>query len=164
MNHMVFGQSPVPNARLEVFKARRQMVLYSGQKPVRTFRVALGLKPVGPKVRQGDRATPEGTYRITHKNPNSQYYKSLGVSYPNAQDARRGVQSGLITQTQYNAIVSAVRRGLPPPSQTALGGDIFLHGRGSATDWTWGCIALDDSDMDYLFRIVPVGTPVLIHP
>lgn len=154
----------VADARIEVFKAKRELLVYSGQTLRSTYRIALGSNPTKPKRRQGDRATPEGRYYISHKNPRSQFYLSLGVSYPNADDAERGLREKLITKAQRDSIVRAIRAHQPPPSNTALGGDIFVHGNGSATDWTWGCIALDDTDMKALFDSIEVGTPITIHP
>lgn len=154
----------VADARIEVFKAKRELLVYSGQMLRNTYRVGLGSSPVQPKRREGDRATPEGRYYISHKNPRSQFYLSLGISYPNADDAERGLHEKLITRAQRDSIVHAIRAHRPPPSTTALGGDIFVHGHGSAADWTWGCIALDDADMKELYDSIEVGTPVTIHP
>ena len=108
--------------------------------------------------------TPEGRYFISHKNPRSQYFLSLGVSYRGVADAARGLREGRITKTQYAAIVAANRQHLPTPANTALGGNIFVHGRGSSIDWTWGCVALDDADMRKLYDAIEVGTPITIHP
>ena len=152
------------NARIEVFKAKRQLVVYSGSSALKTFRIGLGSDPSSPKRRSGDRATPEGGYFISHKNPRSQYFLSLGISYPGIDDAKRGLRDRAISKAQYDQIVSALRQHLPPPANTALGGNIFVHGRGSSTDWTWGCIALDDADMRELYDAIEVGTPITIHP
>lgn len=154
--------TPVPSARIEVVKARRELRLFSGERLVKTYRVGLGLNPIPPKFRKGDDATPEGTYRITHKNPKSQYFLSLGVSYPGPEDARRAFADGTITKRDRDRILAAHRRKAAPPNDTPLGGDIFIHGNGSATDWTWGCIALDDADMAELYRLTPVGAVVVI--
>lgn len=156
--------APIANARLEVFKVERELRVYSGDALRKTYRVGLGSNPVPPKRRQGDRATPEGRYFVSHKNPRSQFYLSLGVSYPNADDAERGLREKRITKAQRDRIVSAAAARRPPPSDTALGGDIFVHGNGSASDWTWGCIALDDADMKELYDSIEAGTPITIHP
>lgn len=150
--------------RIVVKKAERRLLLYDGNKLVRKYRIGLGLSPVGDKVRQGDRRTPEGDFYIFTKNDKSAFYLSLGVSYPNATHAERGLRAGLINQKQYNAIVRALREKKTPPQNTALGGDIYIHGRGSGSDWTWGCAALDDPDMRELFDAVTIGTPVTILP
>jgi murein L,D-transpeptidase YafK len=109
-------------------------------------------------------ATPEGSYVVCRKNPRSQFLLSLGLNYPNGPDADRGLAAGLINRRQHRQITEAARTGGCPPWNTALGGEIFIHGRGSATDWTWGCVALDDDDVRELYPRVAVGTPVVIEP
>jgi murein L,D-transpeptidase YafK len=128
----------------------------------REFPIGLGTAPIGRKSRQGDRKTPEGAYFITHKNSRSQFYLSLGISYPNPDDAKAGLESGIISRAQYAAIEEASRQRQRPPQNTRLGGDIFIHGRGAQSDWTWGCIALDDEDMKFVFEHVRVGDKVMI--
>jgi lipoprotein-anchoring transpeptidase ErfK/SrfK len=157
---------PVPLSwpHILVKKAERKLFLYSDDKVVRTYRVGLGLSPVGDKVRQGDRRTPEGDFYIFTKNDKSAFYLSLGISYPNAAHAQRGLQANLITQSQYETIIQALSLHRTPPQNTKLGGDIYIHGNGSRSDWTWGCVALEDGDIRELFGAVTVGTPVTIKP
>jgi murein L,D-transpeptidase YafK len=155
---------PLDNPRIVVEKSRRRLKLYSGGSVVRTWRIGLGTKPRGDKLRQGDRRTPEGTFYICQKNPNSQYYLSLGLSYPTPDDARRALRSKLITQAQHDAIVEAHKARTCPPWNTALGGEVFVHGHGSKRDWTWGCVALDDGPMKELYSVVPTGTAITIKP
>ena len=150
--------------RVLVKKAERRLFLYDGNKLVRTYRVGLGLSPEGDKVRQGDRRTPHGDFYIFTKNDKSAFYLSLGVSYPNATHAERGLRDGLINRSQYDAIVRALKSKRTPPQNTRLGGDIYIHGRGASSDWTWGCVALEDDEMRELFNAVSVGTPVTILP
>jgi murein L,D-transpeptidase YafK len=152
------------NLRIVIHKAKRQLLLFSGSEVLRTYRIGLGAHPVGPKARAGDRRTPEGDYYVCVKNPKSAYYLSLGISYPGPEDAVSALKKGLIGKRQYGAIISAARNMEIPPWKTALGGEIFIHGRGSESDWTWGCIALDDPDMLELYNAVKVGTPVRIDP
>ena len=149
--------------RIEVFKAKRELQLFDGTNLVKTYRVALGSNPVPPKERRGDRATPEGSYFICRKNPQSQYHLSLGISYPGPADAKRGLAAGLITKAEYQSILKADAERKTPPMNTKLGGDLFVHGNGSSPDWTWGCIAVEDSDIEELYRWVPVKTPINIH-
>jgi murein L,D-transpeptidase YafK len=156
--------NPLADARIEVFKRKRQLVLYSGSRVVKTYRIGLGFSPEGPKVRQGDGRTPEGDYYVCSKNPKSQFFLSLGLSYPNEADASRGLRDGLITKTQYQEIIAALGRGGVPLWNTELGGEIFIHGAGSSTDWTWGCVALENQDIQELFNIIPKGTQVTIKP
>jgi len=151
------------NPRIVVTKGKRSLQLYSAGKVVRTYRVALGLSPVEDKIRAGDRRTPEGEFYICLKNPRSQFYLSLGLSYPNQQHAERGLREGLISRAQYEQIAGAIKRNRQPLQNTRLGGEIFIHGNGSQSDWTWGCVALDDKDTRELFDSVPVGTPVTIQ-
>jgi murein L,D-transpeptidase YafK len=155
---------PLVKPKIVVRKARRQLLLFSDGKLVRTYHVGLGLSPSGDKVRQGDRRTPEGDFYIFTRNDKSAYYLSLGVSYPNATHAERGLRDGLITNAQHDAIIRALRAGKTPPQNTGLGGDIYIHGNGSQSDWTWGCVALDNDDILELFKAVSVGTPVTIEP
>lgn len=155
---------PLSRPEIVVEKAARRLSLYAGGEVVRVYRIGLGTAPVGDKERAGDRRTPEGTFYVCVKNPQSAFYLSLGLSYPNAEDAERGLREGLITRAQYRRIVRAVRNNQTPPWDTALGGTIFIHGNGSQSDWTWGCVALDDRDMKELFDSVPTGTPVRIEP
>lgn len=155
---------PLRQPKIVVKKKERQMVLYSDGKLVRTYRIGLGLSPVGDKVRAGDRRTPEGDFYIFTKNNRSAFYLSLGISYPNEAHAARGLRDGLISQAQYDTIVRAVRAGKTPPQNTRLGGDIYIHGNGASSDWTWGCVALEDRDVREVFDAIPVGTPVRIEP
>jgi murein L,D-transpeptidase YafK len=155
---------PLSSLRILVKKADRKLFLYSGNKLVRTFRIGLGLSPLGDKVRQGDRRTPEGDFYIFTKNDKSAFYLSLGMSYPNAAHAERGLRDKLITKAQYNTIIEALASRKTPPQNTNLGGDIYIHGNGAGSDWTWGCVALENDDMRELFNAVAVGTPVTIKP
>ena len=154
---------PLVSPRIVVKKADRKLLLYSGDKLVRTYHVGLGLSPVGDKVREGDRRTPEGDFYIFIKNDKSAFYLSLGVSYPNRAHAERGLRDGLITKAQYDSIIRALNAKQAPPQNTKLGGDIYIHGNGASRDWTWGCVALENDDVRELFNAVPVGTPVRIQ-
>ena len=150
--------------RIEIDKSERVLRLYSGTELLESFPVGLGFEPVADKVRQGDGATPEGEYFICVKNPHSAYYLSVGINYPNALDARQGREDGVVTLGQEQEIVAAETRGICPPWNTPLGGEIFIHGRGSSQDWTLGCVALDDPAMKTLFERVEVGTVVTVIP
>jgi murein L,D-transpeptidase YafK len=160
--------APLPDVlsrpRIHILKSRRELRLYSGDQLQRTYRIGLGLNPVPAKAAAGDNATPEGSFTVCIKNPKSAFLLSLGLSYPGPLDADRGLAAGLITAAQHRQILQAARRKRVPPWNTRLGGEIFIHGRGSSTDWTWGCIALDDSDIQELYPRIPVGTPVRIDP
>lgn len=154
---------PLVQPKIVVEKGARRLTLYSNGERVRVFAVALGFEPSGDKVKQGDGRTPEGEFYVCMKNDKSKFYLSLGLSYPNAEDAERGLRDGLITSAQHKQIVNAVERGAKPPWNTALGGEIFIHGGGTASDWTWGCVALANEHVKELFDAVPLGTHVRIE-
>jgi len=155
---------PLKDPRLVVSKAARRLELYAGGRVVREYRIGLGRSPAGDKERQGDMRTPEGEFYVCVKNPKSSFYLSLGLSYPNKEDAARGLRDRLITRAVHDRIASAIDRRRRPPWDTALGGEIFIHGGGSTSDWTWGCVALDNPDVKELFDSLPLGTPVVIKP
>ncbi|MBI3297017.1 MAG: L,D-transpeptidase [Elusimicrobia bacterium] len=150
--------------RLIVHKKERRLELHDGATLVRSYRIGLGLKPDGTKKKQGDYATPEGEYRTCAKHPKSQYFMALKLNYPNAADADRGLKDGLISKKEHAAILAAAKAGRCPPFHTKLGGEIELHGMGSQSDWTWGCIALENPDIEELYKSLPNGTPVTIKP
>jgi murein L,D-transpeptidase YafK len=155
---------PLKNPLIVVIKSKRRLELYSNGARVRTYKVGLGLNPVADKQRQGDHATPEGDFYVFTKNDKSAFYLSLGISYPNIEDAERGLRDKMITRAQHDAIVRAINRKATPPQNTRLGGDIYIHGNGSSSDWTWGCVALENEDMRELFEALTVGTKVTIKP
>jgi murein L,D-transpeptidase YafK len=157
-------QTPIDKPHIVVYKQARKLELYSDKSLVRTYRVGLGFSPVADKQREGDGATPEGDFYVFVKNSKSAYYLSLGISYPNVEDADRGLRDGLITKAQYAAILDAIKKKKAPPQYTKLGGLIYIHGNGSSRDWTWGCVALEDNEMKELYDAVSVGTPVTIKP
>ena len=158
------SQLKLTSPRIVVKKAERRLSLYDGNKVVKTYRIGLGLSPNGDKVRQGDRRTPEGDFYIFTRNDKSAFYLSLGVSYPNASHADRGLRDGLISKSQHETIMRALKLKKTPPQNTGLGGDIYIHGHGAGSDWTWGCVALENDDIHELFNAVRVGTPVTILP
>jgi len=157
-------QAPIDKPRIVVYKKARKLELYSGKTLLRTYPVGLGFNPVADKQREGDGATPEGEFYVFVKNNKSNYYLSLGISYPNVEDADRGLRDGLITKTQHAAILDAIRNKKAPPQYTKLGGLIYIHGYGAGSDWTLGCVALENNEMKELYDSVSVGTPVTIKP
>ena len=160
----MWTQPPINDPHIIVYKSARKLELYSGKTLLHTYRVGLGFNPVADKQREGDGATPEGEFYVFVKNNKSAYYLSLGVSYPNAEDAARGLRAGLITKAQHDAILEAIRKKMAPPQYTKLGGLIYIHGNGAGRDWTWGCVALENEDMKELYDEVSVGTRVTIKP
>jgi murein L,D-transpeptidase YafK len=130
-----------------VLKSRRKLYLMEDGKVLKSYHVSLGGHPVGTKVREGDERTPEGTYVLDWHNPHSDYYRSIHISYPAPKDVAR-----------------ASRLGVPP------GGDLFIHGQPNRFagpgemrgDWTEGCIAVSNTEMDEIWRAVADGTPIVI--
>ena len=158
----ISGQFDKP--RLVLRKSARALDLYDGSKLVKTYVVALGFAPEGDKEKEGDGKTPEGEFYVFTKNPKSNFHLSLGISYPAKDDARRGLAAGLITRPEHDEIVKAIDSRKTPPQKTALGGEIYIHGGGVSNDWTWGCVAMTNKDIEELFATIPVGTPVSILP
>ena len=158
--------SSYPDQALYVWKSRRLMVLREGGQIVRRFEVALGIDPEDPKMRRGDNRTPEGTYYVREKKTQSSFRRFLGLSYPNVSDAERGLDQSLISQEEWADIFFANLRGRTPPWTTRLGGRIGIHGYGDRpelyVDWTQGCIAVRNDDIEYLYEHIRLGTPVHI--
>ena len=137
--------------RVLVVKSERKLILLSHGQVIKTYKVALGGNPRGAKTRQGDHKTPEGLYVLDRRNEHSQFYRSIHISYPNAEDRARAHNLGV-----------------------SSGGDVMLHGLpngygwiGAAhreRDWTDGCIAVTNEEIDEIWRMVPDGTPIEIRP
>ncbi|MFB3881476.1 MAG: murein L,D-transpeptidase family protein [Armatimonadota bacterium] len=158
-------RSPIPGDRVVVIhKAERVLGLYLDGRLATAYPIGLGRHPEGTKERRGDGRTPEGQYSICTRNARSRFHLFLGISYPNEQDADRAAAQNRITTGQHRAIIEATAAGSRPPWDTPLGGEIGIHGGGSATDWTLGCIALDDDAVDHLWDNLRIGDPVLIEP
>jgi len=133
--------------RIEVHKSARKMYLLNDKKVLKKYDIGLGAAPVGHKQFEGDGKTPEGVYYVDRRNPNSNFHLSVGISYPNPADR-----------------AFAQAQGKSP------GGDIFIHGqagkhtlRGRGRDWTDGCIAVTDREIEDVYAMVKLGTPVAIY-
>ncbi len=147
----VHAQAEEQADRIVVNKSKRELLLMREGRVIRRYRIGLGQSPVGPKERQGDSKTPEGLYTISGRNPKSAYHLALRISYPNAADIERARKAG-----------------------DDPGGDIMIHGlpnnepksekRARMTDWTMGCIAVTDEEIEEIWRLVPDGTPIQINP
>ena len=130
-------------------KSVRRLTLFRDGKALRTYNIALGFAPAGDKVKQGDGKTPEGIFTISRRNPQSSYHLSLGIDYPQAEDRNRAAAAGV-----------------------DAGGDIFIHGQPNGLgklatisyDWTAGCIAISDQEIEELWRVARNGTTVEIRP
>lgn len=149
---------------IKVYKSKRALELYSGQKLLGRYKIALGSCPVGHKQKEGDCKTPEGHYYICTRNEKSKFTRFLGISYPSENDAKRGLEQNIITEAEYKKIAQEISLKRRPPWDTALGGAVGIHGGGNATDWTLGCIALSDEDIMILWQLVPLKTDVEILP
>jgi len=156
--------TPPRRLRIVIRKAERVLVLQGDGRELFRCPVGLGGAPVGPKRRQGDGRTPEGDYRICSRNAASRFHLFLGLDYPTAADADRGYAERSITAAERDAIKRAREPGGCPPWNTLLGGTVGIHGNGSSWDWTLGCIALNDDDIETLWGLCPVGTAVRIEP
>lgn len=152
-------------ALVVVSKSARRLMLYDRGVAVACYRVALGFAPDGHKLVQGDGRTPEGWYRTSDK-PWSSFEHAIAIHYPNAVDARDAAGDGRIGRRTRDTIVDAIDRGKLPPQATALGGAVLIHGGGSSSDWTLGCVALDDAELVELRGQLPAGmrTDLLILP
>lgn len=129
-----------------------------------TCRVGLGRHPAGPKRAEGDGRTPEGVYQICLVKENGKYGRSLGLNYPGVSDAEGAFRQGRIDRQTYQNILLAQEENRRPPWGTPLGGEIYLHEGGSDRDWTQGCIALDEKDMDVIFPLRDRIQSVTITP
>lgn len=152
---------PLAEPRIEVRKAERRLDLFDGDRLVRSYRVALGGSPIGHKTREGDGRTPEGTYRICTRLERSQFHLFLGLDYPAPSDAEGRAD---VSASERAAIEAAHRVGTRPPWDTALGGAVGIHGGGSHRDWTRGCLAVEDAEIEEIFLLTTMGAPVLVRP
>lgn len=150
--------------QLIIRKSARQLALMDGNTQLLSCRTALGREPEGPKRMQGDGRTPEGAYFICLVKEQGKYGRSLGLSYPNPQDAQLAFSEGRIDERTLQNVHAAHAERRRPPWGSPLGGEIYIHEGGSSTDWTQGCIALEESDMDRLFPFWPQVDEVLILP
>jgi murein L,D-transpeptidase YafK len=132
---------------------------------------AIGREPRGHKLGAGDDRTPEGRYRVSGRPRPSRFHLFIPIDYPSADDAHLALEEGRISPREHARILYAATFGLVPPGDTALGGGLGLHGEGARwqgesarLDWTNGCIALTDSEIEFLARRIEVGTEVVIEP
>ena len=132
--------------------------------PERSYPVTLGRNWAADKEVEGDEATPLGEFYVCAKNPRSKFFLSMCISYPNAEDAERGLSADLITPAEHTAILEAIHRRAMPPQNTRLGGKIYIHGEAGApsSSGTRGCISLDNSAMQEVFDRAAIGTSVTI--
>ena len=152
------------NPEIYVYKEKRRLYVIQSNVLVRDYPIGLGFHPAGDKENEGDGRTPEGDFLICQKNPVSRFKKALVLNYPDKKHAERAFFEGILSPPEFKEILIAAERKASPPWYTKLGGQIFIHAGGAHKDWTEGCIALYNSDMDELFKIAATGTPVHIRP
>lgn len=148
-------------------KTTRTVMLYNQGKlmPGACWFMGLGFAPKGHKKKEGDGKTPEGWYQTSDK-PESRYYGAIAIHYPNTADVEAGKQLQLISAKIEQELLAALQTNQKPNQQTPLGGEILIHGGGSSSDWTLGCAAMNNDDLDQLRALLPVGmqTNILILP
>jgi murein L,D-transpeptidase YafK len=151
LEQKIFATRREPADKILIEKKERRLTLFSKGEVLKTYKIALGGNPNGPKERQGDNKTPEGTYFIDSRNKDSRYHLSLHISYPSEKDKKRAKELGF-----------------------SPGGDIMIHGVKNSfswvgdlhkeIDWTKGCIAVTDEEIEEIEKLVPNGTIVEIRP
>jgi len=151
--HHVWNPLPAGTTidRIVVEKSARRLSIFANGKNLKTYRVALGRNPIGAKQEEGDMKTPEGSYKIDGRNPQSSFHLALHVSYPSDEDKARAAERGV--PGGFDIMIHGIQNGLG-----WIGTLHRLH------DWTAGCIALTDEEIEELWRITPDGTPVEIRP
>lgn len=157
---------------LVVVRSEHQLSVMKNGVTLRTFKVAFGSGGKKAKLRSGDHTTPKGSYKISKIRDSSRFHMFMQLNYPNMNDAKRALKNHSITRMQYRDILDAHYSGRLPPQNTALGGAIGLHGIGVETpdkieihqiaDWTQGCIAMRNHEMEELSRYIDVGTTISI--
>lgn len=162
-----------PPYALEIDKSDRVLLVKNGEKVTRRFQIASGKGGQGDKRIRGDNKTPLGVYRITDFNEGSAFHLFMRLNYLNVKDAFFGLKSRLISRPEFDRIVDSVRTDQRPPQNTPLGGAVGIHGLGEENadrlkvqrhlDWTQGCIALTNRDVNELRNYVAVGTKVVIR-
>ena len=165
-NEQYFFNKPVDNSGeilIRVFKKRRILELYINNEITGRFKIGLGNKPIGHKRVEGDRKTPEGSYYICTKHDKTPFTYFFGISYPNKLDAKTAYDKGDIDEETYNEIIKANDLKIKPNWDSKLGGEVGIHGGGNSSDWTFGCIALSDDDIEILYHYVTIKTPIEIY-
>lgn len=171
---LVPGQTlKIPGKKLIIVidKSDHTLALVSEALEIKSYHVEFGDGGTTDKQIAGDHKTPEGTFYVAEKsvlNPADYYLGTrwMRISYPNIEDANRGLEKGLINKDTFNRIVNAINNKQIPPQHTALGGGVGIHGGGTlqmGSDWTWGCIGLSNKNVEDFFNYVNVGTPIIIQ-
>jgi murein L,D-transpeptidase YafK len=165
-------------AKIVILKEQQLLQFYLNGNQIKSYRVCLGGNPLGPKRVMGDQKTPEGDYVICYKSESSRFHRFLGISYPTADDAQASFDNGLISLNEFHSLVNTIRGEQAPPWDSKLGGWVGIHGYPTNEyhrrwislmypkphNWTDGCVAMWNFEIDELYSRVPVGTPVSIRP
>ena len=156
---------------IEVVKSEHRLRAWCEQGASVDMTIALGREPQGPKRVADDLRTPEGLYRVSGAARPSRFHAFVPIDYPSAEDAERAFRDGRIGLEDRERILDAHLHRLAPPADTPLGGAIGFHGEGerwagdsASLDWTFGCIAVRDADIEYLVTRIETGVPVWIRP
>lgn len=160
------------NIELLISRSKHTLSVKQGDDTLSTFKVAFGSGGKKAKLKEGDHTTPKGAYLINRISDSENFHLFMLLNYPNMTDAKRALKDNLISRTQYRAILLAHLEGRLPPQNTALGGAIGIHGIGVETkekleihqfaDWTKGCIAMRNDEVEVLRRYISPGTKVII--
>jgi len=157
--------------KIDVWKAERALVVSCASGAQLRWTAALGREPHGTKFASGDLRTPEGHYRIAGDLEPSRFHGFIPIDYPSLEDADRALADGRLSAADHDRIAAAHERGELPPADTPLGGNIGIHGEGARwsgdseyLDWTYGCIAIGDAELEFLAEHISTGVPVEIHP
>lgn len=163
-----------PGAYIEIIKSEQLLRVRRGDVTYREYPIAHGRGDKGAKEILGDKKTPEGIYRIVGINDSDRFHLFLRLNYPNVKDAFYGLKNKTINRNEFDRIIDALRRGRLPPQNTALGGAIGIHGVGVETEkklkihtnmnWTEGCVALTNAQVNELRDMIHIGTEVVIKP
>jgi lipoprotein-anchoring transpeptidase ErfK/SrfK len=155
----------VHNPAIYIYKEKRRLYVVESNVIVRDYPITLGSHPVGDKKAAGDGRTPEGNFYVCGKTDSGRFKRALTIDYPDKGHARRALSAGLITPVQFDKILLALESRTDPPWDTALGGQISIHDTEDGLERAaHGGIELYGSDMQELFKIASLGTPVHIRP
>jgi murein L,D-transpeptidase YafK len=165
-----FGEADYENlkdASISIYKKERELILKANDKEIEKYNISLGRHPLNHKAQSGDGRTPVGEYSIVTRNYRSNYHLFLGIDYPKPADAKRGLDAGIIDEKTYNEFLRNYEEGnISEMWGTELGGAIGIHGTGNvqaAGDWTEGCIAVSNAEIEELWAVAKIGTTVRIY-
>ena len=158
---------------IEISKSDRILVIKQNEKTIKQYNISHGRGGKGTKIRSGDNKTPTGTYRAIDFKTNSKFHFFIQLNYPNPLDAWRGYRNEVISAAEFKQIIQAYKRKSLPPQSTGLGGYIGIHGIGLMTaeksriheahNWTEGCIAVKNEEINELKKYITLGTKIVIR-